>query len=270
MSLILDALNRAERERKKSHAVPDLQTLHDPVPAMPRNKKLGWYLLLALVVTAVAIYLLNRSAEPEYSEPSPPTPARVQESAVDSQQTPRSAPEPEVPRQSVPEPISGQPQARTVQRPSARSTQQSPEAPATDAADLDALYASAREEEAATPDPVERLYTPPAVKSVPESRPQQPAAAVITDARNYQSLIDIPDIGDLPSGFRQQIPSINYSRHNYERNGSQSVIINGRSHNAGAALAEDLVLEEIYSDGIILRFKQVRFKLRALNSWINM
>ncbi|MBE8718752.1 hypothetical protein C4F51_16370 [Cellvibrio sp. KB43] len=145
--------------------------------------------------------------------------------------------------------------------------------------ELAALYATADESEStAAPTEPQSLYEPepeplPVIAaqetSPPASTSLPPAMPVQEDIRNYDSLRNLPDIGDLPWSLRQEIPSINYARHNYE-GGQPSVLINGRAWQTGALIAPDLKLEEIYTDGVIMSFRQVRFKLRALNSWINM
>lgn len=262
MSLILDALNRAERERKKTQAIPDLQTMHEPVPPVataPRNKSFVW-LLLAMVVLALAVILYAVTL------PSAHLPQQAQEQPAPPVVAP--APEVVVPVNTVTptEPIEP-PQAKPEISAPANEPARAAQSP-----DLDELYATARAEEAVTEDPVSDLYVAPPVEPelaeevVSQSVAPRPTVAV----RDYSSLIEIPDIGDLPWGFRQEIPSLNYVRHNFVKDGVVSVVINGRAHHAGSTLAPELELEEIYVDGVIFRFKQIRFKLRALNSWINM
>lgn len=294
MSLILDALKRAEHERKKSQPVPDLQTVHDPLPLSsppPDSKKRPhlWLIMAVLVLLGLGAYFLYQAqtqSEPVSREPSqrPPaltsgdvTPSPEREGKPTADQRP---PAHETPG------VTGQPAGNP----------QEASAPA----DLAALYASAREaEKPAQDDPVQQLYAPPPaaseaepasqpVPAAPEVRAESTPAATtpvaapiaeplpdpaplpdVTD-KTYESLINIPDIGDLPWSFRKEIPTINYSSHNFAPGGAKSVVINGRPHQPGSALAPDLVLEEIYMDGAIFRYKQLRFKLRALNSWVNM
>src|SRR6187551_2838032 len=61
MSLILDALNRAEHERKNQNAVPDLHTLHSPQEfgvEGGRRPLLWWVIGAALVLGALLIALV--------------------------------------------------------------------------------------------------------------------------------------------------------------------------------------------------------------------
>lgn len=283
MSLILDALNRAERERKKTQAVPDLQTRHEP--AATRNAEVvshsyGVWLMVLLLVLIIGGYFiwLARTPALELVVPAVPT---VVNSSLSSQSSPAAnvSPPSATNAQStalVPAPVIVEPTvAESTAEKTLTSAQERPskspgeEASATELAEL---YASAQQQEiiesqsqaVAAPNPVNRLYANEPLKIEPESKP-----AVVSE-RNFDSLIDVPDIGSLPWGFRQEIPSINYARHNFDTGGASTVVINGAAHRAGASLGQGVVLEEIYIDGVIIRFKQTQFKLRALSSWINM
>src|SRR6187431_2010002 len=81
MSLILDALNRAEHERKNQNAVPDLHTLHSPQEfgVQPGRRPLVWWVIgVALVLGALIlalVVLLRR--EPESISMSAPSPSAV-------------------------------------------------------------------------------------------------------------------------------------------------------------------------------------------------
>ena len=65
MSLILDALNRAEHERKNQNAVPDLNTLHRPqeLTAAPDARRALWWgigVVVVLVAIIIALVVLLR------------------------------------------------------------------------------------------------------------------------------------------------------------------------------------------------------------------
>ncbi len=295
MSLILEALNRAERERNKTSPIPDLHTVHEPVPvtktAHGKNRGLIYaaFFLGLLIFLSVAFYTvlrdrapaanLDKTAVPSLAVESPAlvSPSAPDAIAFDSPTTDSRASVPVVsesmhsasmPDKTIAPQLSAQTEQESAQRLSASSSS---------VADLAALYASAHDQEEADERAVDKLYqTPapaaPAMTKVTTS--DAPVPVNLAEVRNYASLIDLPDIGDLPWNLRQQIPSINYVRHNFTGEavaaGRSSVVINSRAHYPGDAVATDVLLEEIIVDGIILRFKQTRFKLRALNSWINM
>lgn len=295
MSLILDALNRAERERRNADSrVPDLQTIHVPAaePAQQKSHTIVWVILLpvVLVIIIAAVWFWQQKAEVlpatapvvVQQETAPTEPAVAPE--IVNRETaapvvPAAAPQtPSTIIEPQPQP---QPQAIAENAAPVEVTETEPGTETT-VDELAALYATADESES-TPAPTEpqSLYEPePEPIPAPVVTTQEvlppvastslpPTMPVQEDIRNYESLRNLPDVGDLPWSLRQEIPSINYARHNYE-GGQPSVLINGRAWQTGALIAPDLKLEEIYSDGVIMSFRQVRFKLRALNSWINM
>ena len=252
MSLILDALNRAERERKKTQTIPDLQTVHEPaapVVAGSRNKSFVWLLvIIAVLALAIILYVVTSMS------------ARAPQQAQDQPVLPATALKPETePVNTVSSMIPIEPPPHQAEIPTPAEAAETTQTP-TQSPDLDELYATARAAE--SEDPVSDLYVEP-------EREEESVAQRLT-VRDYNSLIEVPDIGDLPWSFRNEIPSLNYVRHNFDEGSEISVVINGRAHRAGSTLAPELVLEEIYVDGVLFRFKQIRFKLRALNSWINM
>ena len=80
---------------------------------------------------------------------------------------------------------------------------------------------------------------------------------------------NLPDIQDLPNSVLQRIPSLKYSEHNYNSNGG-SVVINGIVRHANDQLIDGLVIDRILEDGMILHFENYSFKMRAMNTWVNM
>lgn len=292
MSLILDALNRAERERRNAdNRVPDLQTIHVPAakPAQQKNRNNVWMFLLSVVLAVIIAAVLIWQQRDEVLSVTAPVVVQQEvakaEQAVVPEIVNREAGTPVVPEATPQTPVTiVEPQPYTTATTESAAPVEFTEtesAAETTVDELAALYATADELES-TPAPAEpqSLYEPepepiPApVVAVQETLPPAstslpPAMLVQEDVRNYESLRNLPDIGDLPWNLRQEIPSINYARHNFE-DGQTSVMINGRAWQTGAVLAPDLKLEEIYTDGVIMSFRQVRFKLRALNSWINM
>jgi len=61
-----------------------------------------------------------------------------------------------------------------------------------------------------------------------------------------------------------------YLQHDYSGDSARStVIINGKTLRAGGSVG-GLKVEEILPDSVVLEFKGTRFRLRALNSWVNL
>jgi hypothetical protein len=82
---------------------------------------------------------------------------------------------------------------------------------------------------------------------------------------------EAPFIVDLRQSVKDQIPSIFYSAHNWASNPAQrSVILNGEVRRAGEQVKPGLRLVEILEDSIVLDFRGTEFRLRSLNSWVNL
>jgi len=80
----------------------------------------------------------------------------------------------------------------------------------------------------------------------------------------------VPVLESLSQQFRDRVPTLMYLRHDYAGDqGSSSVLINGESLRVGQRTRSVQVVE-ILPDSVILRFDGRDFRLRALNSWINL
>lgn len=80
-----------------------------------------------------------------------------------------------------------------------------------------------------------------------------------------------PFLVDLSQRTKDEIPTIMYQRHNYGGDSSRSsVVLNGKTLRAGGNAASGVTVDEILSDSVILSFRGTQFRLRALNSWVNL
>ena len=80
-----------------------------------------------------------------------------------------------------------------------------------------------------------------------------------------------PFIAELSQQVKDSIPTIYYSLHDYSSNASRSsVVLNGERVTAGQSVKGELRLEEILSDSIVLNIRGTQFRLKALNSWVNL
>lgn len=282
MSLILDALNRAENERKNQNAVPDLNTSHslrEFNPGLGECRTLWWILggVLALLIIIVLLFLLFR--------PTVITqPAQEKSAAV---QQPVAAPSVEQKPAAV---ASNKAVIKTdTQRPvfdpvpaEVPAVEAAPKATPPSAA-VESLYASEDTTPVATVDAgVNELYAAEAATTASEtivdpfnapSETAAPAAepTVQVPPRTYDSITNIPDFNSLPWNMRQRVPTISYARHNYLAGGISSVVINNQTTGVGNIIgAGQFVVQEIYVDGVVLKHGDIVFKLRALTGWINM
>ena len=78
-----------------------------------------------------------------------------------------------------------------------------------------------------------------------------------------------PLLADLSQQQKDAIPTLMYLRHDYRENGTSSVLINGETRRVGDRIGA-VQVEEILRDSVVLRHRDTLFRLRALNSWVNL
>jgi len=83
-------------------------------------------------------------------------------------------------------------------------------------------------------------------------------------------LTGLPQAHSLPPSIQRELPSINYQEHHYGPGGESWVRLNRERMRAGDRLTQDLRIESIDEEGLVLNYRGRSFRLKALNSWINM
>lgn len=277
MSLILDALNRS---RTEAEPVPGLASepvfLPDTEPKL--TARLPWVALVAaLLLIGWLLYerfhapatiapqaAAVKQAEPvtveQIAKPVPaPIPAKTNAQAPASQR--RAAPEKQA---SAPRPAS---------------------APTTDKHAIDRLYAAPRPKVAAAPTASAERAVKTAAKTKPKPRPKpaarpKPALSVdemvqaVENERKNVALEEhpAPFISALSQPKKDAIPTLLYERHDYDSAaaGRSSVTINGKTVRIGGNAARGVKVEEILRDSVVLVHQGTPFRLRALNSWVNL
>ena len=273
MSLILDALNRSEAERRGAGEVPGLATEHfvggdvDGTGRFSMSSTLPWIVLAFVITAAVSVWVLLADRE---SSEAPPSVAKT-DSAVDSANTVVSI------QREDPAAIVRPAATAAVARPDPVPAIASP-APIQSAAaddevsgDVAALYEQ--------PAVVEVVPTVTATADPPVSQVGAERVDMEKILAQAQSEIEdaslqahpAPFLADLSQQRKDQIPSIMYSVHNYSgRPGESTVVLNGRSTREGVGLSGGIKVVEILPDSTVLEFQGEQFRLRALNSWVNL
>lgn len=122
--------------------------------------------------------------------------------------------------------------------------------------------------EVATPNP--NVGADPSPSIAP---PIDLAAAIEKAARETgePSLLPHPAVllENLSQQQKDQIPTIVYTAHNFAAAGQSSVTLNQRQLRAGQRVGSIEVIE-ILPDSVILKDNGVVFRLRALNTWVNL
>jgi len=297
MSLILDALNKADGERNKK-SPPTLHSDHDSglSDRSPEQRRKG--LLLSLV--AVALLALGLTIHfvffrHQATLPSPQTSAPTQSVAERATPTAKSkrqqkaaatASTTQAKAQPKPKPLyqtmkEKQIAAQYKQAANAQQNQQQgardSQSPVEEKIDENAkqvqrVAAIYQKKEKAT---VSTAKAKPAANSKPSRAvavSSSEAVAKPAGSSQGERLKDLPEIrfiAQLPHSMQKNIPTIMYTAHNYKGKAS-TVTLNKNQLRKGQRLAGDLYLDTILVDGIVLRHDKKKFKMKALNSWVNL
>ncbi len=287
MSLILDALKRAERERR-GEAVPT----HAEVPlvsaggaAPRRGKDLVYAAVVAggLALSAVLLWDAFRARpapqpEPQapapapaltqapavvVARPAPPQPATVvpgteavtslddltDESTLDAPgATPALVPKPSA--------RAAKPAVQTGDRPEGIATRPVPPPATARAAEVPPTPAPQR----AQPAPEVRSEPAPAKpEPAPAAPPQETAPAAVAPAEIPPALTQpapLRKFREMPPDYRADFPALKVEIHVYEKQAQRRfVMVNGRKYREGERLAEGPSLVEIVPDGMVLEYR---------------
>lgn len=274
MSLILEALNRARREQHNAAPVPGVDSEHYYPSAAAENPWRQRGLLLALAAALLVIGgLLGREFSRDGTEP----PAAVTERQAAVAEAPFEVP----PAAAIPGPG-----AESESVPSSEAAQAAPELPAPVVASSpsqpppSALTGSRARAEVAA------LYQKPtAPEAAPDSVRTTAPAPVQEEAVDIASLVaaaeqaledvrltehSAPFLGDLSQQRKDAVPTLMYLQHDFRTEGGSTVTINGQLARAGQTVGRGVKVEEILPDSVVLSHDGQQFRLRALNSWVNL
>ena len=283
MSLILDALNRSNDD---TDDVPTLGTRHAYVAeTLAKNFWLLAVILALVAAVAVIAWLLWDRGQ------SAATPAVVQQAAPQLEKaqgkvvaTSKAGSEQRL--------VLGADELATVKQQSPITASEATPAKRGVAANtaVSALYASERPVQ----DSNSQVTQSSAVVKI--AKPEAPllgktadgsgTSAVVEEGVDIERLLksaenelenarleehSAPFVNGLSQQTKDRIPSIFYERHDYSgRPGQSQVVLNGKELKVGGSPASGLKVEEILPDSTVLNYRGTRFRLRALNSWVNL
>ncbi|MEH6570667.1 MAG: general secretion pathway protein GspB [Halioglobus sp.] len=275
MSLILEALNRSQRDRQVD-AGAGRDTADYFESSEVKRSRLSWLPWLALVFALLIIgwLLSERFAADVVQTPSTPKEISVVAQIAPSQVQPEKPARADPPEEADTVPIA----TGSQMPPSIMANSASAEVPGKsnvepDVADsaVAALYAG-REEKAAT------AQTPVSAKKENSSLTEKPVDIEAVLARTEEALKTArlrehpaPFLSTLSQQVKNDVPTMLYSGHDYSsKSGQSSVVINGKTLREGGNIVGGVKLDEILPDSIVLSHRGTQFRLRALNSWVNL
>jgi general secretion pathway protein B len=81
----------------------------------------------------------------------------------------------------------------------------------------------------------------------------------------------VPFLSNLSQQSKDDIPTLYYQRHDYSVDPSiSSIVLNGKKVTVGGSPISGIKVDEILTDSVVLSYRGTQFRLRALNSWINL
>jgi general secretion pathway protein B len=253
MSLLLDALNKADEERKRGDGPPTIDSHHNEFGVETKRKIPTALVILFVIITLAgllaAVYWLGKKTQ-----------APTQTNITASVSTPTQS-------------VSIEPPLAPPQ-----STQPDKHLPTAEMSAYNNDSEHNMPEQKTVPEPIPEeqsvatLYQQQTNDKLPapQSQDMPSQAEQNTNAPNsIKQFANIPEIQDLPNDILNNLPSLKYTEHHYNNNGG-SVVINGLVKHANEELAQGLVIDKILEDGIILHIGNYSFKMRALNTWVNM
>lgn len=239
MSLILDALRRADSERERERgAVPGLHAQQVPahVPAAaPRARRGPWLWLMLIMATgltaAFAAWLIIGREAPRQTAASTAAPPAAAASSVAAAGDPAPAAAAVVPAAAPPGPRAIPPQPQPVAEPAPWPAQE-----------------AARRPPAA------------AIAAVPAGR--GPEAKAVQSAPSAAAEVPITPRSQLPENIRAQLPPLAVGGSIYSASApDRSVIIDGRILRENDRLNADLTLEQIRPRSAVLSYRGHRFEI---------
>ena len=293
MSFILDALKKLEQKKQKG-AVPGIMTIHTPARTESKRRPLWPYVVIAALLLNAGIlafiYYSPKAGQEMAASPAVPENQATSSAAVPSEQqqiltmkNPDETPpvavkekidgplvnssEP-VQQHSAPKDVSSAPGSSPgpLQADAYRGKEQPEEGAVSagqgttqepaesmnfnlSAQELDTLRSKIKEEQS-----LGKLSTP----SVPEPAGEAETATATETAES------IPELSQLPSNIKSELPAISITGHIYSNDpGSRIATVNGEIVREGENVEKGLKVDEITVNGILFSFKGVRFLVRA-------
>lgn len=274
MSLILDALKRSQQERDSVNDIPGIET-HHPIDAVGLangwRRSLPWVCLV--IALGVIVWLLTDGMG-KTSAPAVVMPSEAEKILPTVASTTGTSAK-------TPPQLTEQPAAEIIQ---AESIIETPVHDAKAATAVEDLYEKKAQEQRTVPG---------AVSEPPPQEKVQTKAVVVDQTTVTEKAIDIekmialakveagnaalaehsaPFLSELSQQLKDQIPTIYYSQHDYSTGSPpSSVTLNGETLRDGSELASaGLTVDEILSASVVLSYRGTQFRLKALNSWINL
>jgi general secretion pathway protein B len=273
MSYILDALKKADKERKRG-TVPNLSTDQDPPIQKPKKRSLLFYILIvALLINAGVFFFWLNPWKTKKTTIIAKTPFVVKSdihekasSTGSSDIQSQSETESIHPKKTAPSAIHSAKKDAQHELQSTIPTQKPAE---TKEQKQTAPILTTKEEDEEAPDGSSNLLQPQEHAAPPTTALSPPSAEPTTSDKQVQSPLPLPepfrlyDLKSLPASVKEGLPDINISVFVYSDDPSSRVVkINGHTVREGQELTDGLKVEKIVPEGVIFKYEDYRFRVR--------
>ena len=288
MSLILDALNRSRQDKD---SVPNLAT-HHTVDKMASGKRqylpwvafsvavviIGWLMIERLFATPVSDIEVGAPTEQVSKNiitASESNSTEVKEDAAVEEPLVQPVADSQTSEPVAVAPVANNPEPDIVTIAVAMEATTSISAPVVENPAVAQLYQNRNVmDDAAAP----QRTSSAALDLYADSGNEEPIdiARVLQSAREEMkdATLDehpVPLLSALSQQVKDDIPTLYYQRHDYSNNTSIStVVMNSKTLKVGGNPVNGVKIEEILPDSVVLSYQGTQFRLRALNSWVNL
>ena len=288
MSLILDALNRSRQDRD---SVPNLATRHT-FDKMASGKRqylpwvafsvavviIGWLMIERLFATPVSDIEVGAPTEQvstNITTAGEPNSTEVKEDAAVEEPLVQPVADSQTSEPVAVAPVANNPEPDIVTIAVAMEATTSISAPVVENPAVAQLYQNRNVmDDAAAP----QRTSSAALDLYADSGNEEPIdiARVLQSAREEMkdATLDehpVPLLSALSQQVKDDIPTLYYQRHDYSNNTSIStVVMNSKTLKVGGNPVNGVKIEEILPDSVVLSYQGTQFRLRALNSWVNL
>ncbi|MEK7308021.1 MAG: general secretion pathway protein GspB [Nitrospirota bacterium] len=290
MSFILDALKKLDHKRQRG-SVPDLMTVHEPMPQELKRRSLWLYLFLGVLLLNVSVMLLWlypwQSKKPASLQGEAGTEASSTTAVKKAADLPAgrqgSTLRDKIPVNSsqntsdVHMPASDVPASQNKNENLNPETKQSVPAQAADLpaeqagsavpkrAGIEVNEAEIRQNLKKEAEEQNKILNEQETASLshPSDSPAGQAGLKQRSVTEGSQNKEIPYLDELPLSVRQELPTLTIAAHIYSNNSaSRMANINGRTVREGQNVADGIKLEEITLNGVILSYRDYRFRIR--------
>lgn len=285
MSLILDALKKAEADRKNGTDNPGLESNHGAINHAPQaSSLLPWFavgiaacIAIVILFSVIFFYLNNQQNQTTNSDQDIGTAINTEKNAT-ANAAPSSVEQDSSIKSEANDQASKASSALALKQAMLARQQASSELIAAQYQQDEAAASSstANLPSSNTDKDIHNLYA-----DVPDTNTEQATKTRVKEKELHErntneALLEtlaaypaIKFVKSLSFSAQQEIPTLMYSEHNYAKTSPARVVINGKSLREGATLDGNIRVIKILSDGVILEKNNMQFKMQALNSWIN-